>query len=467
MFKSQNIFLSKVELLIVVTLVTAVIAFSDQVFLLFAPLLIFIFLLATKFSKQVIFPLVFFLLMAFPSSLGEDLRLIIQLASFSIAFIFFLYLKGLDYKIYPRFSSKLMGIIAIYFLSILISTFFSSYIFAAIPQLLRTLQFFILIYLLAGMLEDENDAKTFINTFYIITFYYSALLFYELFRMNFDLVSFNKDLILYDDQFLFHKNHLGLLFSITILLLITKLFNDRVSPKSKAGYSFILLIMFFALIITNSRGALVALLFAIGFLIFYLQRKYLKYYLTAVSATILLVLIGPFGENLDYLLRLESVFTGRDLITDSIFKVISENIIFGAGPSATRFEIYKDIPFMLDSPEGSFLKLYISRQEFGHAHNFFLFLFSDLGILGLLTSLYFPVVYFKLGFGSIKKMNAKSEDYYMVVGLISIGVMIFIRGLFEWGNILSYGMISADLPFWCVLLILNFYYSKNVTKSEM
>jgi hypothetical protein len=58
--------------------------------------------------------------------------------------------------------------------------------------------------------------------------------------------------------------------------------------------------------------------------------------------------------------------------------------------------------------------------------------------------------------------NVESVEYYIVLGITGVGVFMFIRGLFEPQNILSYGGISFDLPFWLLISIISFYYMKYI-----
>jgi O-antigen ligase len=103
----------------------------------------------------------------------------------------------------------------------------------------------------------------------------------------------------------------------------------------------------------------------------------------------------------------------------------------------------------------------MNQLEFGHAHNFYLFFFSDMGLLGLLTSIMLPIIFFRNCLWSIKfYQNKNSRVYLLIIGITASGIALFVRGLFEWSNILSYGTITADLPFW-ILFVVIIYLNKT------
>jgi len=94
-----------------------------------------------------------------------------------------------------------------------------------------------------------------------------------------------------------------------------------------------------------------------------------------------------------------------------------------------------------------------------NSHNFYLMFFSDMGILGFVTSLMLPVVFFIISFRTTKQLSvADGKIYYIIIGIIAAGIGLFIRGLFEAIGLIFYGYITADLPFWILFGILIFTY---------
>ena len=60
--------------------------------------------------------------------------------------------------------------------------------------------------------------------------------------------------------------------------------------------------------------------------------------------------IKPFSEYVDLYFRVERLTSGRDWIWETMVNIIKNNPVLGVGPAATRFEIFKNLPFMLGSP---------------------------------------------------------------------------------------------------------------------
>lgn len=70
----------------------------------------------------------------------------------------------------------------------------------------------------------------------------------------------------------------------------------------------------------------------------------------------------------------------------------------------------------------------------------------------------------------MKKLKlTSSSKYLLIIGIFCAGIFMFIRGIFEPQNLLTYGGISADLQFWLLISIISYYYSKHfaVLKPEV
>jgi hypothetical protein len=58
-----------------------------------------------------------------------------------------------------------------------------------------------------------------------------------------------------------------------------------------------------------------------------------------------------------------------------------------------------------------------------------------------------------------------NNSYYLVVGIVASATGLFVRALFDGINILTYGWISVDLPFWLMFSILIYFYN-NIDIAE-
>jgi O-antigen ligase len=213
--------------------------------------------------------------------------------------------------------------------------------------------------------------------------------------IDFDLIEANK-LIFGEEGIIFlRKNYLAVLFSFVIIILSSLLYSKQ--QMKYHGYFIVLISLFsISLIVTNSRAAILCLLISVFFLFYWFNKKLFFVSLFSVLSLFLLLYISPFWDGLIFLMRIEDIGTGRDYLLETAVAIIKENFWLGAGPAGTKHLMYNHLPFMLNTPaEWVVLKNY-NTTEFGQAHNFYIFYFSDLGIGGFLVSLIFPIFFFNL-----------------------------------------------------------------------
>lgn len=147
-------------------------------------------------------------------------------------------------------------------------------------------------------------------------------------------------------------------------------------------------------------------------------------------------------------------------------EIIRDNPVFGVGPNTFHKQFFNYTP----SSYIHFFNPELSNLGSPHPHNFFLYFFAENGILGLLTSILFFIMFFYyavITFIKSKKLN--SEFYIFTAVILSIGIGIFIRSFLEITGYLTYGYIKTDLSFWLLfitLLKINLQL-RNGTVSEM
>lgn len=61
--------------------------------------------------------------------------------------------------------------------------------------------------------------------------------------------------------------------------------------------------------------------------------------------------------------------------------------------------------------------------------------------------------------------SGSEEIYFIIWGIIEVGIGLFIGGLFEAIGLIFYGYITVDLPFWILISILIFNYF-NIKRSQ-
>lgn len=424
-------------------------------------ILLLLFLLV-KTKKELVPIFVIISSLVFTTSINPTFRLIIQLLNYSL--LCYIFLKQYHFQVqeYPRLPRVIVSYVLLLLFFMILSSVHSSNILLGFTQIGRTILFFFLIYLLYALINDKNEIKFYLVALFVVAIIYMLFLIYEFARFDFDLIRLNLNGFDKSGGAYIHKNALGSFFVMTILLLVSFSFNKDYSHLRK--WFFISISLFTcALIVTNARGAMIALFAGSTYLIYCLNKKYLKYLIGLLLAISVVFFLLPFQESIDLYFRFESVATGRDFIFSSTWNVIKDNWLFGAGPASTRFEMYKNMPYLFGSPAELFLRHHFTQIEFGHAHNFYLFFFSDLGIMGLFLSLTLPVLFLKISFQTISILQKeKKQLYYLSTGIAAFGISMFVRAMFEWGGLISYGTIGFDLPFWLLFAVIIFINKKVI-----
>jgi O-antigen ligase len=212
-----------------------------------------------------------------------------------------------------------------------------------------------------------------------------------------------------------------------------------------------------------SRSAIISTAISVGIILFFLQKKLFSkiaiFLFLAISVSFLIL---PISEDLILIFRISEGLSQRDYLWQLAFNIISTNPLVGIGPGAYSYEMFNYFPILLNSYEGQlFIELQKNSLGFNGSHNFYLALFSDLGILGLLVSFLLPYIFIKIAKKTLEFSKIlKSEEYKIILGLTSIGIGMFVRGLFEGISLITYGWITVDMPFWIIFLLLILYYEK-------
>jgi O-antigen ligase len=445
------------------TAVFITILFFSELFIPVFVCLIFLFTYKMYGYRAVLFTVIVSSLVL-TSTISEKLRLAVQLVILFSLILMVIKKNGLNFSNYAKLPKLFSTFLILYYCAMFISTLLSANPEFSLQQILRQSTFFFIVYALYNLIEDKRDVQVIIGALVFSGFIYIVSYFFYLYQMNFDIIDlsisqFNKAQSGYIDN-----NNMASLFLIIFSLIVTFLF------KYKKGKVFnilvvCLLVTLIAIFFINSRAAYISIFFSMFFLFYNLNRKYLRYLLYLVIFSAGLLLVPVVNNFIQFYFRFESVTTGRDWITEIIWVIIKDNFIFGYGPGGTKPLLYTYLPYMLGGHEEYFLSIHWDIIDFGHAHNFYLYFLSDLGILGLFVSLFLPYTFFKIGFTIIKKLKTDGYYYYLVIAIMSAGVGLFVRGIFEWSNILSYGTLTNDLPFWLFIALLIFIYNKVSSQS--
>jgi len=439
--------------------------FLDQIYLLL-PISIILFFVIADFKPTMII-ILFVALIALSSGLGQKLRLLVQVFTTVTLILIFLKQHGIQFFKYPKLPAQVVNVILFILFSMIFSLFFTKYFALGLEQLIRSILFFLIVYLFYSFLIEFKDVKYFLFALYTGAIIYFIMLFYVIIKADFDFINLNQNLLSEEGISFVHRNVIGGFFSICIAITTAFLSSPNSNQKYKKYLFIFIFFLTLSLLLTNSRGAIISLILSASYIFYIQNRKVLRYLIIIILFIIPFLFLDVVSDTINLYFRLEQISTGRDYILETVFNIISNNPIIGAGPAATKFEMYNNIPYLFGTPQEFFLSKHINQIEFGHAHNFYLFLYTDLGILGLISSLLIPFTFLKLGNRLMKEVKKNNDVLYpLVLGIQASGIALFIRGLFEWAGIFSYGTITYDLPFWWIFSLLIFLYQKIIIEKK-
>ena len=380
--------------------------------------------------------------------------------------LYFLKRYGFQVNNFPKPPIVVNWLAAILLGTIFISSIISGLQSESINALFRALIFLLICYFYYAFLASGENKK---HIYYLLfglffsSLILSASVYYDFARSGFALFIFDILITRWAGTF-GNPNSLALNISINIIFVIVVFYSDKISHKIKLLFLPVLLLNYLVILfLTNSRAAILSLTIAILFLFYHLQKKIILYLLSVIVLFIIAYLFIPFMQELvDTYLRLETV-SQRDYLWKAGLDIMSDFPIFGVGPEQYPKYFYSYVP-----TSGSyFFNLYIILQK-PHPHNYSLWLITENGILGWLSSLAIFGFYFFMATKLIlwSKVD-RDENYLFAVGLYSVGILVFIRSFFEVEGVFSYGFISRDLPFWISYIILAFLYRINLTNFKV
>ncbi len=391
-------------------------------------------------------PLIFFINTETIFSLPK----LIALRVFSISAVFFILFKYFKTEKIVFKKTKGLWILGLWTLSLVLSTIFSINHFTSIFgqygrfQGFLTIFNFLLITIFVTQFFQKKDFGKIIN-FSIFTATLVALYGLLQYFNFFDLIHFNG---LWSDSpqnrvfsTVGHANHLGAYLSAHLLLLIYYKNPQTLKDKKYLKIvSLLLLIVLFitVIILTASRGALVALVIST---IFLLILKFIKYrnhfkpktYKILIISFSILVLVGLityiYKDNLQKLSivsrtnqTIEVIQKGhipdRISFLESAWKIFIDHPLLGTGLSTFRdaYSMYRQANFYIEGPGNA---MYITTPE--SAHNLYADILATQGIFGLIA--YLILIAFTLDFFIRKyhQANLEDEKYYLaLIGALSI-----------------------------------------------
>ncbi|MFN5642241.1 MAG: O-antigen ligase family protein [Sphingobacteriales bacterium] len=355
-------------------------------------------------------------------------------------------------KIFPIFNSPITVLLILSLFWVVITILFSVVPLLSIKYLLAKLWY--IIPFTIGVLFFMNDEQSLIRAakYIVLSLLFTVLVI--LFRHA--LLGFSFDGIKYI-MWPFYRNHVnyGALLVCLIPVAIGLYFNNR-------NWAIVVIILLVGLFFTYSRGAWLALAVG-GIMVWLIKRRMVQWAL--LSATIIVLSISVWLLKDNHYLRfrpnyeqtiyhyhlddhLSATYTFRDLSTVERFyrwiaatKMIKERWIFGYGPNSFY-------PYYKQYTVNSFRTYVSGNPERSTVHNYFLLLFAEQGLPGLLL---FTTLLFYMMWSAQELYHQLENKFYKGVALIigsilsMISVLIMLSDLIETDKIGSIFYLSAGL----------------------
>lgn len=432
-----------------------------------AGILLMVFLFAGQMSttKDIILFFIFSLLVI-SGDISEILRGIFNSAA--ILFLAYVFFKeyGLKISSYPKLSKFFFYFILLVFSSMVISAVFSSNILVGFNEILRFVIFFIIWYCLYSFINEDGDLFRYSGVLVASGTMIAMLVIYS-------FIISNKELYLLETLGLVQEGGVfknvaaaGGILAVSIpITTIFLLYNNNIKKGLFYFLYVLLFIQVFGMFLTNSRAAILAMGISLAIILFILKRRlFYKLAFLSLGLSILVFFILPaISGAFETYFRVNRVLHNtRYYLWDMSFGIIKDNPIFGTGPGLFRNFMYKHLPVILGSWEEQQIRWIYDLAEIGQPHNFIIFRTVETGILGFITAILLPVVFIYHCLKVLKFYFTNKKIYFLTIGILAVGIGLFVRSFFESTGLISNGWISRDLPFWlCFAMIIYLYTRKR------
>jgi O-antigen ligase len=420
--------------------------------------------LLNKYQKLIL-PLIILSYIGITSDYLKDFRIILNLLSTFLLIYLFLKKYGLQYSKYPRVPNGVISFVILLFFTLIFSTIFSSYPLTSIAATFRMFLFLIISYIFFALLENKNSILSYMYSIVAVMIIIGLPMLIDAYNLG--LQKYFMRVILGEKLNLLATTRYSsfTIFFISMAIASSILFLKKGQSVSKV-FLFILIIIFniSILILANSRGGIIAAILSVSFMLLILNRKlfFKGIFFISIIFLVLFFSITELNQAVTNYLRLDTV-SDREVYWQMGFDIVKDNPISGVGVDVFDKFFFNYAP----SSTVNYFKSDLLNIGKPHPHNFFLFYTAENGILGLLTSVMFFVMFFYYAFKTINLTKYKNHDFYIIsVMATGIGIGLFFRSFIEITGYLVYGYITRDLPFWLIFVVLIFIYQKFSSKED-
>jgi hypothetical protein len=428
----------------------------------FLILLVFIVYYLVNFNNKILIYSSIILLISFTRFGFSESRDIITYSLVLLLYFIFLKEFGLNIKQYPQLPRPVLYFFILLFGTITISTLGSKNIGVSLLPYFRTLVFFSVCYIYYSFINKLSVAFIFLYMIIFAQFVIGLSIYTEFINSGFSFFLANGVMARFSGLYA-NPNIVGLIVIITSCIILGLFFLENFkSPAKKIFLSFLLLNNLILTILTDSRAAIIALIFCGGLMLFVFNKKvFVKVFLGSALSAFLLFLIPSINEFITILLRLEARSI-RPYLWDSGYQLFLNDWLTGVGP-----ELYKNYSFTY-LPSAVINLLVdtgnLSAEKVLSPHNYVLLMASENGILGIFSVLSLYLLYFYLNIKAMIFYKSSNKDlYYMMITFFAAGIGIFWRSFFEISGIMNYGYMATDLPFWILMIVMIYLFQNKET----
>lgn len=403
-----------------------------------------------KFYKSTLNILILIFVILYPilpsyGSINSDL-IIYLLFLFQLLGIIFLKEERLELfkKIKLLIKDKVFFSLSLLNIIMYLSTLIADNKKIAFTSSLRFSMYIFIYYSIAYKLNGKNILKVLINSYIGISILSSLFSIFELLKYKFYHIALDDEHRI--SSFLENSNNLGAYTILSIFIVLMLLINSK-KKSEKIFFSLCSVLLFFNIILSQSRNALLALLLGC-ILISIVYDK--RFFIASIILPIILLIIPQSRIRFLGILDLNQN-SSRFKIWKTATLMIKDNPLFGVGYNnfASEYPIY-----IYHNPD---LMIHGSYKAL-HPHNILLKIQSELGILGSIFFTIFIIFTLILLINNIKKCTDNK------LKSILIGITIsFIS--FQFMNLLDcyYDSLKVVTSMFIVLSIANHY--SNTTKK--
>lgn len=220
---------------------------------------------------------------------------------------------------------------------------------------------------------------------------------------------------------------------------------------SRLFLALLILLCSFSLVLTMSRTSWIAILITMLFVGFAVQKKLLMVIVIGVCALLIFILPSKFITHVKTLTQVDKFFASKKILGERLLcwkasiAMIQDHPLLGIGPGKKNFrdafqlyggkikeaekQVKKEKAFGQPKEIKIKKKTFIKKvQKLSHAHNIFLHIWVETGIVGLLAFLWLFVTVF---YAAIKSWRSLKSGYEkaLLLGITASLISIFSHGL--------------------------------------